>query len=199
MRRPASPMARESQAGVTLIELALSVVIGAMLIASTTYLFKSQVRGYKDIGSQARLQSATKGAMQTMNTEIANTGACLNNKRFRFTMDPNQLKFAYKDLKARHCPVDDTVTVEYFVKAGGAKGDTLIERLTCNSNDPVTKPLIKGFGAVTIALSYYDLNGIATATASKVKAVEISLDVKSGGKSLYAQNRNPKLRVELLN
>lgn len=199
MRRPASHMARESQAGVTLIELALSVVIGAMLIASTTYLFKSQVKGYKDIGSQARLQSATKGAMQTMNTEIANTGACLNNKRFRFTMVPNQIQFAYKDLKARHCPVEDTVTVLYYVKTGGSKGDTLMEKLTCNSDKPVIKPLIKGYGAISMALSYYDLNGATTTTASKVKAVEISLDVTSGGKSLYAKNRNPKLRVELLN
>lgn len=187
------------QSGVTLIELALSVVIGAMLIASTTWLFKSQVRGYKDIGAQARLQTATKAAMQNMNTEIANTGACLADKRHKFTMAANTMQFAYKDLKARHCPATDTVLVNYYVKSGGSKGDTLIEKVTCNSQKPVIQNMIKGYGAISMSLEYFDINGVATATAAKVKAVEITLDVMSGGKSLYAKNRSPRLRVELLN
>jgi hypothetical protein len=157
------------------------------------------VRGYKDLGSQARLQTATKHAMQSMNTEIANTGACLANKRHKFTMVANQLQFAYKDLKARHCAATDTVTIQYYVKSGGSKGDTLIEKSICNSKPPVYQSMIKGFGAITLSMAYFDLNGVATATASKVKAVEVSLDVKSAGKSLYAKNRSPKLRVELLN
>lgn len=199
MKRASADPAAFRQAGVTLIELVLSVVMGAMLIAATTWLFKSQVSGYKDIGSQARLQTATKAAMQSMNTEIANTGACLANKRFRFTMAANQLQFAYKDLKARHCAATDTVTILYYVKAGGAKGDTLMEKATCNSRPPTYQHMIKGFGAITLGLAYFDVTGAATATAAKVEAVEVSLDVKSGGKSLYARNRSPKLRVELLN
>ena len=170
-----------------------------MLVASGAYLFMGQVKGYKDIGSQARLQTMTKAAVQTMNTELANTGACLSNKRYKFTMAANQLQFAYMDLKARHCSASDTVTVLYYVKSGGTLTDTLMEKITCNSRPPSYKGMIKGVGKITMAVTYYDINGAGAATAAKVKSVEFALDVKSGAKSLYAKNRNPKVRVELLN
>jgi hypothetical protein len=197
MTRPARNRTA-GQSGYSLLEYFLAAVIGIMLVASAGYLFLGQVRGYRDIGTQARLQTMTKIAVQAMNTEIANTGACLANKRYKFTMLPTQIQFTYMDLKARHCASSDTVTMAYYVKA--AKGnDTLMEKIACNSRPPSYHPLIKGVGAITLGLTYYDVNGATTATASRVKAVEFNLDVKSSGKSLYKLNRNPKVRVELLN
>ncbi len=199
MKRSIAAKPRNGQAGISIIELAISIGLGGMLVASATYLFVGQVRGYKDIGSQARLQTMTKAAVQTMNTEIANTGACLANKRYKFTMAANQVQFAYVDLKARHCAATDTVTVLYYVKSGGSLTDTLMEKITCNSNPPRYQGMIRGVGKVTMAVTYYDLNGAVTAAPAKVKALQFSLDVTSGAKSLYAKSRKPTVRVELLN
>jgi Tfp pilus assembly protein PilW len=187
------------QGGLTLMELLMAAGVGILLTASAGFLFIGQVRGYKDIGAQAKLQTMSKTAVQSMNTEIANTGACLANKRLKFIMLPNQFQFAYVDLKSRHCSNVDTVIISYYVRAG-TTSDTLIAKTQCNSGKAVYSPLIKGLGKITIAFTYYDVNGAATATASKVKAVEFSLDVKSqAGKSLFVKDRNPKVRVELLN
>jgi Tfp pilus assembly protein PilW len=187
------------QSGISLIEVVLAVGIGMLLVASGGFLFLGQIRGYKDIGSQARLQMMTKNAVQSLNTEIANTGACLNNKRYKFGMFADSLQFTYVDLKSRHCSATDTVTMSYFV-ASGTTGDTLIAKSICNSRPPNRAPLIKGLGAITIGFVYYDLNGAVTAAASKVKAVEFTINVKSqSGKNLFVRDRNPKIRVELLN
>ncbi|MDB5104391.1 MAG: hypothetical protein JWP91_2080 [Fibrobacteres bacterium] len=182
------------------MELLLCAGIGILLVASGSYLFIGQVKGYRDIGSQARLQTMTKSAVQSMNTEIANTGACLSNKRYKFIMQSAKFQFTYVDLKGRHCGASDTVAITYFAKAGGSKGDTLMAQVACNSNPPIFMPLIKGLGVVTIGFTYYDLNGAVTLLPAKVKSVEFSLDVKSqAGKSLFVRDRNPKVRVELLN
>jgi hypothetical protein len=182
-----------------MLEVLLGAGIGMLLVASGAFLFIGQARGYKDIGSQAKLQAVTKNAVQNMNTEIANTGACLNNKRLNYIMNPNKLQFAYVDLKKRHCGMNDTVTVAYYVK-NGTTGDTLFAKTTCNSGKPAYTSLIKGMGGVRVDFYYYDIAGAVTTDPNKIKTVEFSLDVKSkAGKSLFVRNRNPKVRVELLN
>ncbi|MDB5049067.1 MAG: hypothetical protein JWO30_2138 [Fibrobacteres bacterium] len=193
----ARPFPRQS--GLTLMELLLCAGIGMLLVASGGFLFIGQVRGYNDIGAQAKLQTMTKSAVLNMNTEIANTGACLNNKRHNFVMLPNKLQFAYVDLKARHCGSSDTVTVSYYV-ATGTTGDTLVAKTVCNHTPPKYTALIKGLGAINVSYLYYDIAGAATIVPAQVKSVEFSLDVKSkAGKSLFVKDRNPKVRVELLN
>lgn len=190
---------KSSQAGMSLIEVVMAVGIGMLLVASGSFLFIGQIRGYKDLGSQARLQMMTKNAVQSLNTEIANTGACLNDKRHRFGMFPDSLQFTYVDLKSRHCAATDTVTMSYYV-APGSTGDTLMAKSHCNSRPASFAPLIKGFGAITVGFVYYDLNGAVTALPAKVKAVEFTINVKSqAGKSLFVRDRNPKVRLELLN
>jgi Tfp pilus assembly protein PilW len=187
------------QSGLTLMELLLCAGIGMLLVAAGGFLFIGQVRGYNDIGAQAKLQIMTKSAVLNMNTEIANTGACLNNKRYKFVMLPNKLQFTYVDLKSRHCGSSDTVTVAYYVTTG-ATGDTLMAKTACNSSPAKFTALIKGLGAVNVSYLYYDIAGAATAVPAQVKSVEFSLDVKSKtGKSLFVKDRNPKVRVELLN
>ncbi|GEM_PF-6092166 len=189
-----------NQNGLTLMELLMATGIGLLLVASGSFLFMGQVKGYKDLGSQARLQTMTKKAVQSMNTEIANTGASLANKRYKFIMSANKFQFTYVDLKSRHCGSSDTVTLAYYAKAGGTKGDTLMSQVTCNSQKPTATPMIKGLGLIACTFTYYDINGAVTPIASKVKSVEFSLDVKSQkGKSLFVRDRNPKIRVELLN
>jgi hypothetical protein len=55
-------------------------------------------------------------------------------------------------------------------------------------------------GAVRVDFSYYDIAGAVTTVPNNVKSVEFSLDVKTkAGKSLFVRDRNPKVRVELLN
>jgi hypothetical protein len=188
------------QSGLTLMELLMCAGIGMLLVASGSYLFIGQVKGYKDLGTQARLQGMTKKAVQSMNTEIANTGASLSNRRYKFVMQANKLQFTYVDLKSRHCASSDTVTLSYFAVSGGSKGDTLVSQYNCNSRKAQRTPLIKGQGVITLGFTYYDINGAVTKTAAKVKSVEFNLDVKSmKGKSLFVRDRNPKIRVELLN
>jgi hypothetical protein len=202
-RAPRPSAARQS--GITLMELVMCLGIGALLVASGTFLFIGQVKGYKDIGSQARLQTMTKKAVQTMNTEIANTGASLSNRRLNFLNTTGKFQFAYVDLKSRHCASSDTVTLSYFTRSGGTKGDTLVAQVRCNSRPPTSTPLVKGLGAITLGFTYFDISGVVvtgTTAADKanIKAVEFSLDVKSpAGKSLFVRDRNPKIRVDLLN
>lgn len=187
------------QRGLTLMEVLMAAGIGMLLVASGGFLFVGQVRGYNDLGAQARLQTMTKSAVLSMNTEIANTGASLSDRRYNFVMLPNRFQFAYVDLKARHCASTDTVTISYYVSSG-ASGDSLMAKTICNKGKPSYNALIKGLGAVQIDFAYYDFAGHSTTTASKVKAVEFDLDVKSkAGKSLFVRNRNPKIRVEMLN
>lgn len=187
------------------MELVMCVGIGILLLASGAFLFIGQVKGYKDIGSQARLQTMTKKAVQTMNTEIANTGASLADRRLNFINAANKFQFSYVDLKSRHCGSSDTVTLAYYAKSGGTKGDTLIAQVKCNSLPPTYTPMIKGLGVVTLGFTYYDVGGAAitgttSADKAKIKAVEFSLDVKTmAGKSLFVRDRNPKIRVDLLN
>jgi Tfp pilus assembly protein PilW len=202
---PGGPHTEHGQSGLSLMELVMCLGIGALLIASGSFLFIGQVKGYKDIGSQARLQTMTKKAVQAMNTEIANTGASLSNRRLNFLNTATKFQFSYVDLKSRHCASSDTVTVAYYTKSGGTKGDTLLTQVKCNSKTPTTTPLVKGLGTITLKFTYYDINGVlvpgtTAADKAKIKAVEFNLLVKSlAGKSLFVPGRNPKIRVDLLN
>jgi Tfp pilus assembly protein PilW len=199
MAMPRRQARLEGQRGLSLMEVVLGAGIGLLLMAAGGFLFLGQARGYKDIGSQAKLQVVTKNAVLNMNTELANTGACLANKRLNFIMNPNKVQFAYVDLKQRHCGSNDTVTVAYYVK-NGTTGDTLFSKTTCNHRTPTYTALIKGMGAVRVDFSYYNITGAVTTNPSQVKSVEFSLDVKTkAGKSLFVRDRNPKVRVELLN
>jgi hypothetical protein len=194
-----SPAWLRDRSGMTLMEVVMSAGIGMLLVATAGFLFLGQVRGYRDIGTQAKLQTAAKGAVQNMVTEIANTGACMANKRYKFIMKPAQLQFTYMDLKGRDCPESDTVLLSYAVHQG-SMGDTLVQTVGCNSLATKTRGILKGEGDITLAFTYYDKNGVVTAVPANVKSIEFTIDVKSmSGGSLFVRDRNPKLRVELFN
>lgn len=188
-----------TQSGMSLIEVLIGSAIAVLVIGTAGTLFLGQAKGYQDIGTVAKLQSVVKVAVQNMSTEIPNTGACMNNKRYNFIMDSIQIKFTYLDLKKRHCAETDTATISYYKKTG-TSGDTLYQSIKCNNLTTTKVPLVRGQGAIILKFKYFDKLAAVTAVAANVRSIEFSIDVKTKqGKSLFERTRKPVVRVGLVN
>ena len=188
-----------SRAGLTLLEVLIAAAIGVVVVLLGGFLFLGQLRGYRDLDVQAKIQTQAKIAVQSMSRDIANTGAVLDNKRVNFLMQTNRIRLSYMDLKGRYCPTTDTVTTSFYVTKS-SKGDTLTQETQCNHRTAKRRAIVKGVGNIILTFGYFDAAGVATAVAANVRQVEFTLDLQSPkGKSLFNRSRKPKVRVELVN
>lgn len=185
--------------GLTLLEVLIAAAIAVVVVLLGGFLFLGQLRGYRDLDVQAKIQTQAKIAVQSMSRDIGNTGAVLDDKRLNFQMQSSRIQFSYVDLKGRHCPATDTVTTSFYVTRS-SRGDTLMQQIQCNQRTPTGRAIVKGFGTINLAFTYYNATGIVTAVAANVRQVEFTLDLRSPqGKSLFERSRMPRVRVELIN
>lgn len=188
-----------SRAGLTLLEVLIAAAISVVVVLLGGFLFLGQLRGYRDLDVQAKIQTQAKIAVQSMSRDIGNTGAVLDDKRLNFQMQSSRIQLAYMDLKGRHCAASDTVTTSFYVTKSPL-GDTLMQQIRCNSRTPTRRAIVKGVGTINLGFTYYNATGSVTWVAANVRQVEFTLDLRSPqGKSLFDRSRMPRVRVELMN
>lgn len=188
-----------AEAGLTLVEVLVAAGIALALAALGGFLFLGQLRNYRDLDAQARIQTQAKLASQGMARDLSNTGAVLDDKRLNFVMRSDRVQVAWIDLKGRYCRTSDTVTTSYSVSRGHS-GDTLLQTVRCNRRAATRRPVVIGLGRIGLAFAYFDRNGLPTAIPAEVRQVEFDLDIRSPqGKSLADRRSNPRVRVELVN
>ena len=118
------------EAGISVLELLTAAFLGILLVYCSGFLFTTQVRGYKDIKNQAKVQAGLKKALQGMTRQISTAGACLPNPRQDFVPEASRLSFAYVDLHGQFCPSRTTVAMTFRVRRG-SKEDSLVQEIRC--------------------------------------------------------------------
>jgi len=153
---------RKVNAGFSLIEMVVSIVVLGVLAAVTAPVISTSMRGYVESDATLTTLSKARYATERIARELRevqyNTGAGI----FSFTaMGANNVTFTKWN--------GTTVTLNV---AG-----TNVNLRYAPPN--VTAPLTDELGALT--LTYLDANGVAGATAATVRAIDVSLTLTNRG------------------
>ena len=184
-----------SQAGMTIIETLIAVVICAMMAGLTAYIFKRQAKNYGDMQVQSQLQVQIKKAEQMMTREITNAGVGLTTGTL-FTMNANDLRIEYLDMKGKHCPANNRVAIIFRV-ATVTGGKALIREKQCNGGATVQESRVT-FDDVTLTFRYLRANGTATATSALVRMIAFNIGVQTANtKDLFSRTRTDTVQVWL--
>jgi hypothetical protein len=201
--RPQKPQRQERhgrQAGLTAMETLVAGFLGVLLLTCGGYLFNTQIKGYKDIKDQARIQADLKKAMQAITRQISNAGACMPNPRKNLAAGHDKLSFSYVDMNTRFCDSEtDVLTITLYSQAG-SKEDYLIQEIQCPGKSMVKRTLASVPGGVDLAFNYFDKSGSATLDVGKIKSVQMDLTLHTKkGPGLPVRSRKQILQVELPN
>jgi hypothetical protein len=191
---------RGNQGGWTQIEVLLAGFLGLTLVLSAGYLFTTQIRGYKDIKDQAKLQSSLKKALQGMTRQIANAGACLPNPLDHFGPEARKITFAYVDVRGTFCDPDVTVILSFRTQQGNRE-DTVVEDIQCVGGPSESKTIASApHGGLDLSFRYLDKNGMATAIPALIKSVQLNLGLQTEKAAKMVQRTSQEsIRVQLVN
>ena len=152
----------KANAGFSLVEMIVSIVVLGVLAAVTAPVFTSSLRGYVESDAHLTTLSKARYATERIARELREVQYNNGTGSFSFSaMGPNNVAFLKQD--------GTTVTLSV---AG-----TNVNLRYAPPN--VTAPLTDELGALT--LTYLNANGVAGATAATVRAVDVSLTLTNRG------------------
>lgn len=151
-----------ANAGFSLVEMVVSIVVLGVLAAVTAPVFTASLRGYVESDAHLTTLSKARYATERIARELREVQYNSGTGTFAFTaMGTNNATFTKQD--------GTTVTLNV---AG--------TNVNLRYQPPnVTAPLTDELGALT--LSYLNTNGAAGATAATVRAIDVSLSLTNRG------------------
>ena len=150
--------------GYTLAELLTAMAVLGLLMAGLFLTLQEGQTVYLYGAGRAEVQQNARVALERMLRELRTASSVA-------TSSANDVKFTFLDDTAT------SVTVEYTLNG------TDLQR---NQTVPVVagQPDILVGGVMTFAVTYYDINNVATTTAANVYAVDISITTRSDDATL---------------
>jgi len=154
--------------GYTLAELLTAMAVLGLLMAGLFLTLQEGQTVYLYGAGRAEVQQNARVALERMLRELRTASSVA-------TSSANDVKFTFLDDTAT------SVTVEYNLS--GASAPYLLQR---NQTVPAVagQPDILVGGVTTFAVTYYDINNVATTTAANVYAVDISITTRSDDATL---------------
>lgn len=184
------------------MDLLLAGSLALVLVGMSGYLFRNQVREYRDIRDQARIQADLKLAMQAMTRQIGNMGALLPNPMDGFDNSPDRIAFAYVDVPGRFCAADTRITVAFYAEQAGSQ-DRLMQAIACAGGARQVRQLAAvPQGGLKLAFRYLDKDGNPSVSRSGIKAVELTLALESGpalAGRRFEKTREQAARIQCVN
>ena len=155
---------RRDERGYTLAELLTAMAVLGLLMAGLFLTLQEGQTVYLYGAGRAEVQQNARVALERMLRELRTASSVA-------TSSANDVKFTFLDDTAA------SVTVEYNLNG------TNLQR---NQTVPAVagQPDILVGGATTFAVTYYDINNVATTTAASVYAVDISITTRSDDATL---------------
>lgn len=188
--------AHAPQVGMTLLEVLIAGGIGLLMSGLVGYLFVRQSKNYQDMQSQVRLQGQVARAQQLLTREITNIGAGMPDGSNPFTMNRDTLAFDYIDLKGKHCPVNNTVSITYKIIPNGT-GKALVRDRRCDGGTPFRESMIT-CDSMTIKFEYFKPDRSTATDPNLVKLIEYEFIMFAKGKgNLFMRQRTGKVQVWL--
>ena len=175
----------QSNAGFTMVELLVAMVIAGIITAIMYTAFEGQVRGQIAQDVSLKMNQSTRAAMDIMVSDIRMVGCdpTENANAGIITMDPNELRMTMDIGDGANGPPDGDINdpgedVRYVI----ANGD-LCRDIGGNTPDP--QPL--AFDCDALDFVYLDEDGAETTDPDDVNEIQVSIVVRS------ADTKNPGL------
>lgn len=179
----------------TLIEILVGLLLTVLVFAIFRVSYRTLARSSLDVSRTTDIQREVKAVSRELASDLKRAGFGITGIDIFTTLDPDKVKFLYRDLVGTYCAADDTVIIGY-----SADGKSLTKNVSCAGVSKPVKVIDFAPDSLSLVFAYRDENGASTGASAAVRTVEFSLDVVSNPSwTFLKRHRSSKASIGIVN